>query len=141
MKASGQYKPLPVSGKMPRPDSVEQGAQGLKEESFPSPISGNVVFEAHEFTAVCPRTGQPDFGKVIIEYTPSSRCLESKSVKFYLWAFREYGGFSEQIAQRIFNDVYEAIDPISLKVTVLQSVRGGIGLTATATEYRPDIKK
>ena len=88
--------------------------------------------EATEFTALCPRTGQPDFGSVIIEYTPKALCIESKALKYYLWSFRNEGAFCESIAGRIEDDIVYAIDPAGVMVEVTQSVRGGIGIVARA---------
>ena len=73
---------LPAVGPLPRPESVEQAREMLKTESFPAPDVQVVTMEATEFTSVCPRTGQPDFGSVSIEYVPGERCLESKALKF-----------------------------------------------------------
>lgn len=127
---------IPSSGPMQRPESVEQAAEVLKEQTFPAPNTQKVKFHTREFTSVCPKTGQPDFGEVTIEYTPDGLCLESKSVKFYLWAFREHGAFTEQLASQIADDVQAAIDPREVTVTVLQWPRGGVGLQAVATRTK-----
>jgi len=91
-----------------------------------------VTLTATEFTAICPKTGQPDFGSVVIEYTPGERCLESKALKYYLWSFRDEGAFCESLAARIADDIVYAIAPQALKVQVNQNVRGGIALFAVA---------
>ncbi len=125
---------LPRSGPMPRPTSVDEAAHQLMAESFDAPDGADmtITFRATEFTAVCPRTGQPDFGTVEIEYVPGKLCLESKSLKFYLWAFRDHGAFCESLADRIADDVFNAIAPERVSVTVYQNTRGGIELKATA---------
>ncbi|TDQ37381.1 preQ(1) synthase [Aureibacillus halotolerans] len=123
---------LPTSGPMPRPDSVEQAKTILANEAFEAPNVQTITFRALEFTAVCPRTGQPDFGRVTIQYTPNKKCIESKALKFYLWSFRDEGCFCESLAARIADDIVEAITPQSVSVTVHQSPRGGIELEATA---------
>ena len=123
---------IPTSGPMNRPDSTEQAAKVLVEQAFDAPNVQVVTFTSSEFTSVCPITGQPDFGTVSIEYQPGAKCLESKSVKFYLWAYRNEGAFCESLAARIADDVVSAIQPRHVKVTVVQTPRGGIGLTAVA---------
>ena len=91
-----------------------------------------MTLTATEFTAICPKTGQPDFGSVVIEYTPAERCIESKALKFYLWSYRDEGAFCESLAARIADDVVYAIAPKALRVQVNQNVRGGISLFAVA---------
>jgi 7-cyano-7-deazaguanine reductase len=104
----------------------------LKSEAFPAPAVQRIKLEAQEFTSLCPRTGQPDFGRVEIEYEPHERCLESRSVKYYLWSYRDEGAFCETLAARIAEDVVYAIAPHWVLVRVHQSVRGGIALMAEA---------
>jgi 7-cyano-7-deazaguanine reductase len=123
---------LPASGPLPQPESVEQAREILKAEAFPAPDVQVVTMEATEFTSICPRTGQPDFGEVSIEYVPGQHCLESKALKFYLWAYRNEGAFCETLAARIADDIVYAIDPKAVRVEVHQSVRGGIRIIAVA---------
>ncbi len=123
---------LPSQGPLPRPESLDQARQVLGDEAFPAPDVDSVRFEANEFTSICPRTGQPDYGSVIIEYGPGERCLESKALKFYLWAYRDEGAFCESLSAQIADDVVAAIAPRWVKVEVRQNVRGGIGLVAVA---------
>lgn len=123
---------LPTSGPMPRPSSIEEAAKVLAEEAFPAHNSQIVVFEATEFTSLCPRSAQPDFCTVRVEYEPAEKMIESKSLKFYLWSFRDEPHFSEAVAAVIADDIAEAIAPKSLRVTVTQNPRGGIGLEAIA---------
>ncbi len=123
---------LPAAGPLPRPESLEQAREMLKAESFPAPDVQVVTMEATEFTSLCPRTGQPDFGSVSIEYVPGERCLESKALKFYLWAYRNEGAFCETLAARIADDVVYAIAPKAVRVEVHQNARGGIRLMAVA---------
>jgi 7-cyano-7-deazaguanine reductase len=104
----------------------------LKAEAFPAPNVQRVHVEATEFTSLCPKTGQPDFGRVEIEYVPAERCLESKAVKYYLWSYRDEGAFCETLAARIADDVVYAINPRRVLVRVHQNVRGGIALVAEA---------
>jgi 7-cyano-7-deazaguanine reductase len=123
---------LPAAGPLPQPESVEQAREMLRAESFPAPDVQVVTMEATEFTSVCPRTGQPDSGSVSIEYVPGERCLESKALKFYLWAYRNEGAFCETLAARIADDVVYAIAPKAVRVEVHQNARGGIRLMAVA---------
>jgi 7-cyano-7-deazaguanine reductase len=104
-------------------------------ETFPTPAGvRRVVLESDEVTSLCPVTGQPDWETVRIEFEPGPYCIESKSLKLYLWSFREEGHFCEALAARIARDVYETAQPVWVKVTVAQRPRGGITITAEATE-------
>jgi 7-cyano-7-deazaguanine reductase len=85
--------------------------------------------ETAEFTAICPITGQPDFGKIIIETTPDKYCIELKSLKMYLLSFRNRGIFHEAVTGKIAKDIIDTIKPKWLKVTGEFSVRGGISTT------------
>lgn len=123
---------LPRTGPLPRPTGPDEAREVLKAEAFPAPDVHTVTLSAVEFTSICPRTGQPDFGSVAIEYTPGERCLESKSLKYYLWSFRDQGAFCESLAARIADDVVYAIAPRRVRVTVNQNVRGGIAIVAVA---------
>lgn len=129
---AGQEGRLPASGPLPRPEGLEQARELLKAESFPAPDVQVVTLDATEFTSLCPRTGQPDFGEVSIEYVPDERCLESKALKFYLWAYRNEGAFCETLAARIADDIVYAIAPKAVRVEVHQNIRGGIRIVAVA---------
>src|SRR5258706_16361430 len=96
---------LPKTGPLPRPESPEAAREALKAEDFPAPAVQEVTLSAMEFTSICPRTGQPDFGSVIISYVPARLCLESKAAKYYLWSFRDEGALCESLAARIADDV------------------------------------
>lgn len=122
----------PSVGPIPRPENPDEAREVLKAEAFPAPDVESVTLTATEFTSVCPRTGQPDFGSVVVEYVPSDRCIESKALKYYLWSFRDEGAFCETLAGRIADDVVYAVDPRSVRVEVRQNVRGGIGIVAVA---------
>jgi 7-cyano-7-deazaguanine reductase len=124
--------PLPRTGPLPRPTNPTEAREYLKAEAFPAPDVQRVTLAATEFTSICPRTGQPDFGTVTIEYAPEKRCLESKALKFYLWSYRDEGAFCETLAARIADDVVYAIEPRSVRVQVNQNVRGGITVLAVA---------
>ncbi len=129
---------LPRSGALPRPTNPEEARETLRTEAVPAPDAQRVVLRALEFTSICPRTEQPDFGRVTIDYRPHELLIESKALKFYLWAFRDVGEFCEGLAARIADDVMYAVQPHAVRVEVEQSVRGGIQIIATAE--RGDIR-
>jgi 7-cyano-7-deazaguanine reductase len=91
-----------------------------------------VVLESDEVSSLCPVTGQPDWETVVIEFAPDKFCIESKSLKLYLWSYRNEGTFCEALAGRIARDIFDACKPHWCKVTVIQKPRGGIKITATA---------
>ncbi|MYG19197.1 MAG: preQ(1) synthase [Gemmatimonadales bacterium] len=122
---------LPASGPLPRPRDPEEGRETLRAEAIPAADVQRVRLRALEFTSLCPKTGQPDFGRVTIDYEPRDRCLESKALKFYLWSFRDEGEFCETLAARIADDVVYAVAPHRVRVEVEQNVRGGIEIVAT----------
>ena len=102
-------------------------------ESFPAPDGcTRVRFTCEELTSLCPITGQPDFSTVEIDYQPNLRCIESKSLKLYLWGFREKPAFCEQLAVDIAAEVRLAVEPLHVRVIVTQHARGGITTEATA---------
>ena len=123
---------LPAAGPLPRPRDPEEGRETLRAEAIPAADVQRVRLRALEFTSLCPKTGQPDFGRVTIDYVPRDRCLESKALKFYLWSFRNEGEFCETLAARIADDVVFAVSPRWVRVEVEQNVRGGIEIVATA---------
>jgi 7-cyano-7-deazaguanine reductase len=129
---AAQSAALPARGPLPRPKGPAEAREALKTEAFPAPNVQRVTLLGTEFTSVCPKTGQPDFGTVVIEYLPGSRCIESRALKYYLWSFREAGAFCETLAGRIADDVVYAIAPRWVKVRVNQNVRGGIAIVAEA---------
>jgi 7-cyano-7-deazaguanine reductase len=103
-------------------------------EVFPTPAHvRKVVLESDEVTSLCPVTGQPDWETVRIEFEPGPYCIESKSLKLYLWSFREEGAFCEALAARIAQDIYDLAKPKWVKVTIEQRPRGGITITSEAS--------
>ncbi len=86
-----------------------------------------------EFTSVCPKTGQPDFGTLTIQYVPAAKCVELKSLKLYLQLFRNEGIFYEHVTNRILDDLVAAIEPRRIKLIAAFTPRGGISTTVTAT--------
>jgi 7-cyano-7-deazaguanine reductase len=88
-----------------------------------------IVYETNEFSCVCPFSGLPDFGKLIIEHIPNKLCMELKSYKYYLTSYRMVGIYQEAATNRIFNDLYSVLSPHYLKVTTVYNTRGGIDAT------------
>jgi 7-cyano-7-deazaguanine reductase len=97
-----------------------------------------IKFECADFTSLCPVTGQPDFAKITIEYVPDDRCIETKSLKFYLASYRNTPSFNEEIVNRILDDVVAACSPQEALVYGEFAARGGISLSAEA-QYTQDI--
>jgi len=91
-----------------------------------------ICFDCPEFTAICPITGQPDFGNIQIEYIPAERCIESKSLKLYLGSFRNHGAFHEAVTNQILDALVEACAPKWIKITGNFRPRGGIAIIVTA---------
>jgi len=108
-------------------------------EAFPNPSPRAmyaVTFDCPEFTTLCPVTGQPDFGRLSIEYAPAALCLESKSLKLYLGSYRNEGAFWEETINRIADDAYAVLKPKWLRVSGVMNPRGGIGITVVAERGR-----
>jgi 7-cyano-7-deazaguanine reductase len=94
-----------------------------------------VQFDCPEFTSMCPVTGQPDFAKIVITYGPHLSCIESKSLKLYLFSFRNTGMFHEEITNKILDDIVAACEPKWARVRGIMNARGGISIDVTA-EFR-----
>ena len=108
-------------------------------ECFPAPEHvRSVRFSTDEVGSVCPVTGQPDLSRVVIEYEPAERCVESKSLKLYLWSFRDEGTFHEAVTNRILDDLVAATQPRFMRVTAEFGVRGGIWTNVIAEHRAPD---
>lgn len=104
-------------------------------ETFPNPARGRgywIRFECADFTSLCPVTGQPDFASMRIEYVPGERCVESKSLKFYLASYRNERAFNESVTNRILDDFVAVCRPRKAVVTGEFAARGGIALTVIA---------
>ena len=105
-------------------------------ETFANPRPGrdyHIAFECPEFTCLCPMTGQPDFATILIDYVPDRLCVELKSLKLYLWSYRDEGAFHEDVTNRILDDLVAAIAPRRMTVQTIWNVRGGIATTVTAS--------
>ena len=102
-------------------------------ESFPAPKHvTRVTFTSDELTTFCPVTHQPDFNTIKIEYQPNQKGIESKSLKLYLWSYRDEHAFCEALAAQIAEDIFAVTEPHWCRVTILQNVRGGIVTEAIA---------
>ena len=93
-----------------------------------------ITFETSEFTCICPKTGLPDFAQIFIEYSPNDRCIELKSFKEYMVAYRDIGIFHEHVINRMLDDLVKVSIPKSMKVKGIFNIRGGITTTVEA-EY------
>ncbi|MGH2354343.1 MAG: preQ(1) synthase [Chloroflexota bacterium] len=108
-------------------------------DTFPNPHpyrDYEVEFTCPEFTCVCPMTGQPDFATFTITYVPDQRCVELKSLKLYLWSFREEGHFHEDVTNILLNDIVEAIDPRRISIVGEFNIRGGIRTVVRASRTK-----
>ena len=90
-----------------------------------------------EFTCLCPKTGQPDFATLFIDYVPDAKCVELKSLKLYVWSFRDEGAFHEAVTNRILDDLVTATQPRFMRLTAEFNVRGGV-YTNVVAEHRDD---
>ena len=107
-------------------------------QTFPNPAPRRdyrIHMEIPEFTCLCPMTGQPDFAVLTLEYVPDRLCVELKSLKLYVWSFRNEGGFHEALTNRILDDLVAATKPRYMKLTGKFNVRGGI-YTSVVVEHR-----
>jgi 7-cyano-7-deazaguanine reductase len=93
-----------------------------------------------EFTCLCPKTGQPDFATLTLEYVPDLLCVELKSLKLYIWSFREEGAFHEEVTNRILNDLVAACEPRFMRLRAEFNVRGGIYTDVVVEHRQPDWK-
>jgi 7-cyano-7-deazaguanine reductase len=103
-------------------------------ETFPNPHperAYRIRFECDEFTCLCPKTGQPDFATIVVEYVPDALCVELKSLKLYFWSYRNEGAFHEKVTNQICDDLCAAVAPRWIKVVGDFKVRGGIHTVVT----------
>jgi 7-cyano-7-deazaguanine reductase len=107
---------------------------------FPNPKPGRdytIRIETPEFTCLCPKTGQPDFAHLELEYVPNERCVELKSWKLYLWSYRDEGAFHEAVTNRILDDLVAVLQPRFARLNATFNVRGGV-YTSVEAEYWPE---
>jgi 7-cyano-7-deazaguanine reductase len=108
-------------------------------ETFPNPRKTrdyHIVFDCPEFTCLCPMTGQPDFATITIDYVPDELCVELKSLKLYLWSYRDEGAFHEAVTNQICDDIVAAIQPRAITVNGKFWVRGGITTSVIVTHSK-----
>lgn len=109
-------------------------------ETFPNPQPGRdytIRIRMPEFSCLCPKTGQPDFATLVLEYVPEAQCVELKALKLYIWSFRDEGHFHEDVTNRILDDLVAATSPRFMRLTGEFNVRGGVYTTVVA-EHRAD---
>jgi 7-cyano-7-deazaguanine reductase len=109
-------------------------------ELFPNPQPERdytIRINIPEFTCLCPKTGQPDFATLLLEYIPDRQCVELKSLKMYVWSFRNEGAFHEAVTNEILDDLVSATAPRFMRLTAIFNIRGGIDTTVIA-EHRAE---
>jgi len=109
-------------------------------ETFPNPHPArdyHIHMEIPEFTCLCPKTGQPDFATLTLDYIADERCVELKSLKLYMWSFRNEGHFHEDVTNRILDDLVAATRPRFMRLTAKFYVRGGIFTNVVAEHRKP----
>ena len=112
------------------PSKLAQPSTAL--ETFPNPAprrNYRIHMEVPEFTCLCPKTGQPDFATLVLDYVPDKRCVELKSLKLYVWSYRDKGAFHEAVTNQILDDLVKALAPRFIRLTARFYVRGGIFTT------------
>jgi 7-cyano-7-deazaguanine reductase len=117
---------------------ADSPSQSARLETFPNPSPDRdyaIRMRIPEFTCLCPRTGQPDFAELLLEYVPDKACIELKSLKMYVWSFRDQGHFHEAVTNRILGDLVAATAPRFMRLTGVFNVRGGI-YTTVCVEHR-----
>lgn len=113
-----------------------QPSKTLETFANPQPARDYTIrIEIPEFTCLCPKTGQPDFATLVIEYVPHSACIELKALKLYVWSFRDRGAFHEAVTNEILSDLVGVLDPRFMRIRARFNVRGGIYTTVIA-EHR-----
>ncbi len=115
-------------------DKIDVDVLEVFDYEYPGKLI-EIVISTEEFTSVCPFSGLPDFGKLTIRYIPDKKCIELKSLKYYLLSYRNVGIFYEHVVNRILEDLVKVCDPINMKVEAEFTVRGGLKTTVIA-EYK-----
>jgi 7-cyano-7-deazaguanine reductase len=114
---------------------------GKNLETFPNPHPDRdytIRIHTPEFTCLCPKTGQPDFAELHLEYIPDQSCIELKSLKLYVWSFRDEGAFHEDVSNRILNDLVAACQPRFMRLRAEFNVRGGVYTDVVVEHRQPD---
>ena len=127
-----QDKTLPFKG----PEAIDAGCLECFDYEYAGKGEGiEVVTTTSEFTSVCPFSGLPDFAEVTITYTPDKRCVELRSLKYYLMSYRDVGIWYEHLVNRMLEDLVRAVEPLSMEIVVAAKARGGLSSTLRA-RYR-----
>jgi len=111
----------------------------LSLDTFPNPNPARdylIHMEIPEFTCLCPKTGQPDFATLLLDYVPDKKCVELKSLKLYVWSFRNQGAFHEAVTNRMLDHLAKATQPRFMRLTARFYVRGGIFTTVSAEHVK-----
>ncbi|SFM47555.1 preQ(1) synthase [Nitrosomonas communis] len=114
-----------------------------KLETFDNPFTARdyrIHMEIPEFTCLCPKTGQPDFARLILDYIPDKKCVELKSLKLYIWSYRDEGAFHEAVTNQILDDLVAALRPRYMRLIAKFFVRGGIFTNVIAEHRKKDWK-
>ena len=120
----------------PRPATTKAASKALETFANPAPQRDyQIHMEIPEFTCLCPKTGQPDFAVLTLDYVADTLCVELKSLKLYIWSFRDEGHFHEDVTNRILDDLVAAVKPRFMRLTARFYVRGGI-FTNVVAEHR-----
>jgi 7-cyano-7-deazaguanine reductase len=117
---------------------VQKKQPSKRLETFPNPTPQRdfrIHMEIPEFTCLCPMTGQPDFATLVLDYVPDRKCVELKSLKLYVWSYRNEGAFHEAVTNRILDDLVGATQPRFMRLEARFNVRGGI-YTSVFAEHR-----
>ena len=114
-----------------------------KIDTFDNPKNSrdySIKITLPEFTCLCPKTGQPDFAKLFLEYVPDKKCIELKSLKMYIWSYRDEGAFHEAVTNKILDDLVNASNPKYMKLKAVFNVRGGVYTTVVCDHKSSDWK-
>jgi 7-cyano-7-deazaguanine reductase len=128
--AIAEGRTLPFTG----PEAIDVAVLETFEYTGPEQ---QIVTETDEFSAVCPYSGLPDFAKLTVSYVPAGRCIELKSLKYYVTSYRSVGIFQEHATARIAEDLFRVLEPSRLTITTVYNVRGGFLTTCSVTLPRP----
>ena len=132
-----RYQALEAPARWESEEAIDPSCLLCFDYEYPG-REAEVVIDTDEFTAVCPWTGLPDFGRLTIAYVPDRLCIELKSLKYYLLTYRQVGIVQEHAANRILRDLVEACRPLRMTVTLDYKVRGGLHTTVTVRYRRPE---
>jgi len=129
MKPSYEYK---INYTIEKPDTIKKEMIDPIEYGYKSKRTIDITIKQPEFTSVCPMTGLPDIGSIIIKYRPDQKIVELKSLKFYLLQYRNVGIFYEHVVNRILDDMVDMLDPLYMEVVGEFTPRGGVSSMASA---------